>query len=62
MTQKCPRYGPFWPEPGKTREDYAELIQEIADKNAQDIIREHEGHEDRDNYVPRKVALPPGGE
>lgn len=38
----CPSYGPYFLEPGKTREDYAELIQTIADINAADIIREHE--------------------
>lgn len=42
LVKVCPRYGPYFLEPGKTREDYAELIQEIADRNAADIIREHE--------------------
>lgn len=42
LTQKCEHYGPYNLEPGKNREDYAELIQEIADKHAVDIIREHE--------------------
>lgn len=62
MTPKCPRFGPYYPEPGKSREDYVELIQEIADKFAADIIREHEGHEDRDDLRPKKVAPIPGGE
>lgn len=62
LTTKCPRHGPYWPEPGKERADYAELIQEIADKVAGDIIREHEGHEDRDDVRPKKVAPTPGGE
>jgi hypothetical protein len=44
-TQHCPRYGPWYPEPGKTREDYAELAAEIADKVAADILAEHEGHD-----------------
>lgn len=42
LTQKCDHYGPYNLEPGKNREDYAELIQEIADRHAADIIREHE--------------------
>lgn len=45
LTKKCDRYGPYNLEPGKTREDYAERIQEISNLHAADIIREHEeGH------------------
>lgn len=42
LTKFCREYGPYHLEPGKVRMDYADLIQEIADKHAADIIREHE--------------------
>ena len=44
-TQHCTQYGPYYMEPGKTAQDYSELVQRIADLFAQDIITEHEaGH------------------
>jgi hypothetical protein len=45
-TQHCPSFGPKYPEPGKTGQDYGELSQKIANLFAADIIREHEGHDD----------------
>jgi len=51
-TQVCPSYGPHYPEPGKTREDYKELSQRIANRFAADIIQEHEVHED--GIIPKK--------
>ena len=41
-TQTCSSYGPYYPEPGKSGQDYAELSQIIADRFALDIITEHE--------------------
>jgi len=42
-TQFCPSYGPRYPEPGKTSQDYGDEAQRIANLFAADIIREHEG-------------------
>ena len=42
-TQVCPSYGPYYPEPGKTSQDYGEETQRIANLFARDIITEHEG-------------------
>src|SRR5678815_4340363 len=42
-TQFCPHYGPRYPEPGKTSQDYGDEAQHIANLFAADIIREHEG-------------------
>ena len=41
QTQVCPRYGPRFPEPGKSAEDYVELAQEIMNKVAADILLDH---------------------
>jgi hypothetical protein len=43
-TQHCPRFGPWYPEPGKTSADYADIRDMIATKVAADILAEHEGH------------------
>lgn len=43
-TQHCPRFGPWYPEPGKSKADYAELEEAISAKVAADILAEHEGH------------------
>lgn len=56
----CPRYGPYYPEPGKTREDYADLIAKIANLNAQDIILEHRVGEPEDP-AERLSPRPRGG-
>ena len=41
-TQICPRYGPRYPEPGKTVTDYAEENQRILNLFAADIVEEHD--------------------
>lgn len=47
-TQQCTEYGPYYLEPGKTSQDYAKLVQHIADLFAADIITEHQaGHGDQ---------------
>jgi predicted RNA-binding Zn-ribbon protein involved in translation (DUF1610 family) len=43
-TQHCAKYGPRYPAPGKTSQDYSDEAQRIANLFAADIIREHEGH------------------
>lgn len=40
-TQFCPSFGPKYPGPGKTGQDYAEEAQRIANLFAADIIGEH---------------------
>lgn len=45
QTQNCPSWGPLYPAPGKTREDYAKQNKKIQDKLARDIVEEHLGHE-----------------
>ena len=50
-TKVCPTYGPYWPEPGKSRDDYAELTAKIQGLLAEDIIKEHEGVVDDDEEV-----------
>ena len=50
-TQHCPRYGPWYPEPGKTRQDYAKLAERITTLVAGDILAEHEGHDHEPEYV-----------
>jgi hypothetical protein len=45
-TQVCPSYGPWYPEPGKDKGDYADKAQHIANLFAADIIREHGGDDD----------------
>lgn len=42
QTQHCPNYGPAFPEPGKTFEDYLELYEKIQNLVARDIIAEHD--------------------
>lgn len=48
QTQACPRYGPRYPEPGKTHLDYAQQAQEIMNKVAADILAEHLGVGEQD--------------
>lgn len=40
-TQFCPSFGPKYPSPGKTAEDYAKEAQRIANLFAGDIVAEH---------------------
>ena len=51
MTQTCPSYGPWFPAPGKTSQDYGDEAQRIANLVAADIIAEHEGRDDDDEIV-----------
>lgn len=53
-TQVCPRYGPWYPAPGKTRDDYTKLAERITKLVAADIMAEHEGRELEEEYAPRK--------
>jgi hypothetical protein len=62
-TQSCARYGPRFPEPGKTFQDYTSERERIANLFASDIIADHQSHtvdEDEDTYVP--PPAPPAGE
>ena len=44
-TQQCESYGPWFPEPGKTKADYAKEEERISRLVAVDILHEHElGH------------------
>jgi hypothetical protein len=51
----CPRYGPWYPEPGKTKEDYEKEANRIAQLVAADVIAEHEGRELQDSYKLKRV-------
>lgn len=55
-TQVCPRYGPWYPEPGKTRADYTKLAEKIVQLVAKDIMAEHEGREPEEVYVSARAA------
>jgi hypothetical protein len=48
QTQVCPRYGPRYPEPGKTALDYAAKAQEIMNLVAADIVKEHNAEHQED--------------
>lgn len=54
-TQACPRYGPWYPEPGKSRADYSEVADEIGRLVARDILHEHD--ESLDDVPIRKPTL-----
>ena len=57
-TQQCTEYGPYYIEPGKTRQDYDEQVQRIADLFAKDIITEHEaGHRDQAQIQAEDAGL-----
>ena len=45
----CPRYGPHYPEPGKTAEDYADERVRIMNLVAEDIVKEHDGPSEDDD-------------
>ena len=51
-TNVCPKWGPWFPEPGKTKDDYEKLAKKIANLIAGDIMAEHEGRELQDEYAP----------
>lgn len=48
-TQECREYGPWYPEPGKNRMDYAEEAERISRLVAVDVIHEHEMNHQNDN-------------
>lgn len=53
-TQMCPSYGPWYPAPGKTKDDYEKLRIKIANLIAADVIAEHEGRELQQEYQAKK--------
>lgn len=65
-TKVCPSYGPMFPAPGKTREDYEHVAKQIADRVARDIVAEHGDGEQEEGEVikiapkRRKKALVQG--
>lgn len=65
-TQQCKEYGPYFPEPGKSSQDYGDQSQRIADLFAEDIITEHRaGHYDQaeiktDGAGPSAIASSAG--
>lgn len=58
-TQHCPRYGPWFPEPGKQREDYAELASLITELVARDVLAEHALDHDENLAGREREDLPP---
>jgi hypothetical protein len=46
VTQQCKVYGPWYPEPGKTKDDYTEEEERISRLVAVDILHEHQGHDE----------------
>lgn len=59
-TQFCPRFGPRYPEPGKTSQDYGDEAQRIANLFAADIVAEHEDHGEGDPVLSRKRRVSSG--
>lgn len=65
-TQHCPSYGPRYPAPGKTGQDYGDEAERIMALFAADILAEHEHEEDdqdaTENWLrgsklsPREIA------
>lgn len=58
-TQHCPRYGPWYPEPGKQREDYVELANLITELVARDVLAEHMVDHDENLAGRERDELPP---
>lgn len=56
-TQHCPSYGPRYPAPGKTKEDYAAEASRIMALFAADILAEHEPDEDADIRDPVRIKM-----
>lgn len=48
QTQVCPHYGPRYPAPGKTAEDYAKVADKVRKLIAADIINEHNADHSED--------------
>lgn len=57
QTQVCPHYGPRYPAPGKTAEDYAEVTDRVRKLIAADIINEHNADhsEDEDFHAVSEI-------
>jgi len=55
-THTCPSYGPMFPAPGKSREDYAKENERIQNLIAADVMREHYGGDDDD--ILSKILSP----
>jgi len=55
-TQHCPSYGPRYPEPGKTAQDYGDEANRIMALFAADILAEH-SEVDEDEDDPSRVRV-----
>jgi hypothetical protein len=52
-TQNCEKYGPWYPFPGKTKEDYQEITDWINTLVAADVLAEHEAdHGHQEEVIP----------
>jgi hypothetical protein len=56
QTQHCDKYGPWYPAPGKTKDDYKEIADWISTLVAGDVLAEHEA-----DHVLSMVSLPVTG-
>lgn len=57
LTQLCGDYGPWYPEPGKSGQDYGELAAKIDQQVAEDIFREHEEmHRSQEEAAQEELA------
>lgn len=63
-TQSCLENGPWFPEPGKSKEDYAAEAERIANLVAADVMAEHEGRKLEETYewAPVPEVLDRAGE
>lgn len=53
LTQYCPSYGPRFPAPGKSSQDYGDETQRISNLIAGDIVQQHEErHQDDEQPGP----------
>ncbi len=59
-TQHCPSYGPRYPEPGKTAQDYGDEANRIMRLFATDIVAEHSEADDDEEDPSRAHALKNG--
>jgi hypothetical protein len=59
LTQRCPRFGPWYPEPGKSKADYAELAAQIEALVAADILAEHMDGQEEEVIISRTSKLHP---
>lgn len=57
-TQHCPRYGPWFPAPGKERADYEELANLITELVARDVLAEHAVDHDENLAGREREQLP----